>query len=133
MLIDSSVFIAYFYKEDSQHLKAVKLLEDLFYDRHYFFYTDYVFSEVIAILNRKAGYPIAKIVADHLFYNGQCSIIYTDPAIFYKVRNRFCDQKTELSFVDLSLIEIAQERKMDLVTFDQNLESEYKSRVENKV
>lgn len=125
MIIDSSVIIAYFYEQDSQHDKARMILDDLFEKEQKICFTDFVFSEIITVINLRAGYEKAKMVSDKLLNNKDVNLLCTDFDVFRKTMKRFESKITKLSFVDISLIEVAHEQDKKLITFDRELQKEY--------
>lgn len=126
MLIDSSVLIAFFNDQDNQHEKAKLLIEHLFYQGQFFYVSDHIFSETVTVLNIKSGYDVAKKIAQYVLANELFIFIETGQQIFEKSLQHFCTKHTKLSIVDITLLELAQYKDMQICTFDKQLQKAFK-------
>ena len=119
IILDSSVWIAYFYKEDNQHTKAVSAMAKI---TTHILIPEYVLLEVVTLLRQK-GYNdtacqfMAEVTKDNdrLLIHGE--EYFTDTVSLFRAA-----KNSKLSFVDTALLVLSQ--KYTVVTFDTVLNRE---------
>ncbi|MBM3261498.1 PIN domain-containing protein [Candidatus Kaiserbacteria bacterium] len=115
-LVDSSVWVALFLDDDSQHAKAVEVMSKIEESRIHVMYG--VVLEVASILERKQSKDLAnkfiEYVLDKGFVTGSMVIARTDMQTFLHESDR-------LSFVDVLLKDVALKQGWALVSFDTKL------------
>ena len=114
-ILDSSVWIAYLDKEDSQHTKAEQLLEGVHPST--VFVTEYILLEVTSVLKQKGQYQKAKD-----FIQKAYGIRYIPSVTHHEQTCRLFIETndTHLSFVDMSLVHLSQ--YYTIMTFDRQLQ-----------
>ncbi|MBI5003175.1 type II toxin-antitoxin system VapC family toxin [Candidatus Woesearchaeota archaeon] len=118
VFIDASVFCSFVNESDVHHLKAKKMLQDIFSEKQEIIYSsDYIFDEVLGVCLRKAGKRIASETGSYILHS-QISLIFTDRHIFQEAWQLF--QTTDsLSFTDctsLAFMKVYGIKK--IITFD---------------
>ncbi len=117
-VVDSSVWIAWLDKDDSQHSMAEKLLEEL----HDIVIPEYVILEVCTVLSRKRGHTLAERFLGMALENSDITLLFSKEEFFYKTVDTFkkvCRRK--LSFVDSMLASLSQ--SYTILTFDRALQN----------
>ncbi len=117
-LLDSSVIISLFRKEETNHRKACEIFANL----QGFIISDYVLSEVATVLRLREGLRIATKAVTLLKWNTDVEIIRLTDGELEMTTHLFLREKTQLSFVDASLLILAKKRKLRLVSFDIDLQ-----------
>ncbi len=118
VIIDSSVWVAFFNENDSQHNKAKKVFNEL---KTKVILPEYIFMEVATILLIKAGKKIAVKFMEISQDNFDIEIYLSDEELFLNTAKLFKNsQKSKLSFVDVSLLFLSASCK--IITFDKNLQ-----------
>src|SRR3989344_535951 len=118
-IFDSNFWIAFFDKDDSQHVKA----EEIMRREPALIITEYCVLETASILARKAGKEPAKSFLEFIESNADISIWHSTRELFEATIKLFRDLKDKkLSFVDVSLLHLS--RSYEVITFDQALEKE---------
>src|SRR3989344_2986762 len=116
IIIDSSIFCAYFNSNDIFHVKSTKLVNELMQGKHGPpIITDYIFDEVISIIQRKCSKQKALETGEYLLNS---SIILVNIEDFRKAWIVF--KKTELfSFTDCTIISTLESLNIKkLATYD---------------
>lgn len=121
VILDSSVWISYLYKEDSQHKKALKLMRDM---TETVLVPEYVLLEVATILKNKKYYEHAqKFVTD--VFNNRDIFMPANVYLLIPTVELFVEKiKNKLSFVDIALLVMS--RHHNVITFDKRLEKAIK-------
>ena len=115
-IIDSSVFIASFLTNDSQHVKAQEPLGGL----ERITCTEYVVLEVVTALRTKKENALAYQFLDLIRRGSDVEILHSTPALFSESATLFRSGKyPKLSFVDTSLVVLSRHHKV--ATFDRSL------------
>lgn len=117
-ILDSSVIIALFRKNEKLHKKALQLILD---DDGIFVVPDYVLSEVLTVLKMREGLEVMKNCLDFLENSEDFKIYYTDKLIFGKAVERLRNTDNNLSFVDTLLLELSNLENLDLLSFDKEI------------
>lgn len=115
-LVDSSTLISLFRPEELAHLETQELIRAI----PDFFISDYVLSEVLTVLRLKENEATVKRAAERLELNAAVRRLRLGHAEFEKTIDFFLSQK-KISFVDASLVVMAHERGLALITQDKQL------------
>lgn len=117
VILDSSIIIAYFRKNELDHKKA----EGIFDAHETLIIPDIVVTEVLTIIKMKEGYERAGQVVDFLLNCEGIMIVPTDEDIFMSAIGHFISHDNRLSLVDTQLFKFAKEEQIPLITFDKEL------------
>ena len=115
-VLDSSVLIAFYAKNDSMHAEAVVLIQDIGLAR--ILLHPFVVQETVTVLTRKAGLDMARQFIDDIFKSENVQLIHHDIESELEV---FKATGTKMSLTDIALANTAQIRDAVLVTFDKEL------------
>ncbi|MDP4007920.1 MAG: PIN domain-containing protein [Candidatus Peregrinibacteria bacterium] len=121
IILDSNIFIAFYYKEDSLHEEALSLLSSL--DDYEIIIPYCVIQEVSTILTYKLGKKVADDFLNDIQNADTTLIINNDVQSEIEF---FKTIKANLSFTDLALLHLSQKYDATLLTFDQQLLKLYK-------
>lgn len=120
IFIDSSVLVAYWVVDDSNHDKAVKIIQKISENQFGDIFTsDYIFDEVLAATMVKAKSLHNAILAGN-YLREATEILKLDESEFEGAWKFFKEQKgTRFSFTDCTIISLMSERNIStLATFD---------------
>jgi len=115
-VVDSSVFIAYYWGLDSQHTKAVRIMDELASSS--LIVHPYVIQEVATVLTKRLGLSIAKRFLAAICEGSNVEIPWVD---VHADIDAFQALKTSLSFTDITLIRLAKSTHVALITFDRQM------------
>ncbi len=101
--IDSNVWIAAGSKEDENHIKALRLLKEIYSSGEQIAVSDYVVIEVVNYLNRKIDFKSATLALDLLAQNPKVSVLMNDSVSFSQTKEEF-KKLSRLSFTDANII-----------------------------
>lgn len=122
-IVDSSVFVSFYYEDDINHLKAVRVMAEL--EQKLLVIHPYVLQEVISVLTYKAGNRIANQFISDTFENAPDVLIFPlnilEDIEFFKILNK------RISLTDSTLINLSRTLHLPVVTFDQQIISLLKS------
>ncbi|MBU1519582.1 PIN domain-containing protein [Patescibacteria group bacterium] len=119
IILDSSVWIAFFNNTDSQHKKAQKIFQEL---NEKIILPEYVIIEVCSVLLLKASVKITNNFIEIALNNTEVGILLADQMFFYNTLNGFKNILNEkLSFIDSALLYLSKSYK--IITFDGNLDT----------
>ncbi len=121
IVFDSSIWVAYFNKNDSQHDAALSVVEKNSDPVGVF---ECVVIEVCNVLHMKAGKEIACQFLEVILDNDDISVLFGDEIILRTAAELFSGQKGDLSLVDCILAQFS--RNHTVVTFDGKLEKHIK-------
>ncbi|MBI5470180.1 PIN domain-containing protein [Candidatus Kaiserbacteria bacterium] len=116
IVLDSSVWIAYLHKEDSQHEKAREVVGNI---TDIVLVPEEVLSEVATAFKRLKRDDLAKNFVRRVI-SGESSLFVLDETIVYKIATTFLSRSDRLSFTDIALLVLAQEYRV--ITFDRQLQ-----------
>lgn len=117
-VVDSSVFISYFRKEEENHKKAVTLIEQL----EKIILMDFILLEVSTVLLMKESKEVARKAVDFLTNNHDIDFVrLTDEELMTTI-HQFKSQKGNFSLVDISILVLKNSRKWNVYTFDKKLQ-----------
>lgn len=116
-ILDSSVFVAFYYEDDSNHAEAMRVMSDL--EHKLLIVHPYVVQEVITVLTYKAGNTLANEFISDIFENAPDVLIpivtTQSDAEFFKVLNK------KISLTDATLINLSRTLHLPVVTFDRQM------------
>lgn len=115
-ILDSNIFIALYFKDDTLHEEAIKLLESLNECEILIPYC--VIQEVATVLAYKLGKKVADNFIEDISNSNNCFLIDNN---LYEEITFFRKTNKKLSFTDISLIFLAQKYQATLITFDRQL------------
>lgn len=121
-ILDSNIFIAFYFRGDTLHQEAIKLVKSL--NNCEILVPYCVIQEVTTILTYRLGKKVADNFIDDISNAHNCFLIDNniyEEIIFFRKTNK------KLSFTDLSLIFLAKKYKAPLITFDKQLRNFYKN------
>ncbi len=128
VLIDSSIWIAYFDKDDSHTEHAKKILDELKSDASILLLTDYVIQEVTTVLLYKNKPTLAEHFIEYLDDEPLIEIVSIDALLLRKTM-QFAKTKNwrpKLSLTDWSLLFLADTLNLRLSTFDRQLNNAWR-------
>ncbi|MEK7649203.1 MAG: PIN domain-containing protein [Patescibacteria group bacterium] len=116
-ILDSSVWIAWLDKDDSQHGRAEKVFEQV----SDIVVPEYVILEVCTVLSRKKGHAFAEQFLSLAVENSDITILLSSEDLFYKTVDSFKKVfRRRLSFADSMLAVLS--RSYTILTFDNTLQ-----------
>ena len=115
-VVDSSIFVAYYWGRDTQHTEALRIMDEL--ASASLIVHPYVIQEVTTILAKKLGLAIAKKFLSEISEASNVEIAWVDVKADM---NAFQVTTTPLSFTDLALVHLAKVSNSNLVTFDRKM------------
>lgn len=115
-VIDSSVLISFYAKNDSMHSEALTVIEDIGLAK--ILLHPFVVQETVTVLTRKAGLDMAHRFIDDILKSENVQLIYHDIENELEV---FKATGSKMSLTDIALANAAQIREAVLVTFDKEL------------
>lgn len=122
-ILDSSVWIALFLDFDTQHEKACEVIEFL---NGKIFVPYCVISEVSTVLSYKSSKKQADLFLDYLDNNRDIIKLNNDYDTDIEI---YKNVEMKVSFADVSIVSIAINQNLSLVTFDNQMKSLYKNLV----
>lgn len=118
VIFDSSVWIAYMKKADTQHAKAIQIFEET--DGQKIMVPEYVALEVSSVLAVRVTRILANNFLEIISDNSDIDILYSDRTFFTKTATLFRTSPTNrLSFTDTALLNLS--RQYEVITFDTDL------------
>ena len=131
IFIDTSVFVAYIVDKDTNHEKAVSLMEEIVVGGHGPAITsEYVFDETVTVvLVRSKSLDSAVRTGNSI--RESMPVIDIDNIIFEAAWNRFRGQKnTRFSFTDCTILEMVENNHIEeLATFDEEFKGSSRFKV----
>lgn len=116
-ILDSNIWIAYAYQEDSQHTKALDLIEKITGE---IYIPEYIILEVCTVLLYKKQKQAANSFINAVLHGNSTHIMYTSPETFHDTLSCFQSKdKGSLSFIDIYLLLLSQTNIV--ITFDNEL------------
>ena len=115
-VIDSSVFIAFYYEGDQNHENALKLIKEI--SGKILIVHPYVISEVVTVLTYKVSKEIAeKFLSDVINVD---DVHIPNPDVLLE-SEFFIFQKKKISFTDTTIVYLAKKLNTKLITFDKQM------------
>lgn len=120
IILDSSVWVAFFDKDDSLHRRAAQVVNSL---QEKIVLPEYVLLEVTTVLSQKAGKSLADAFLQKVATNRDVQVLSSSQQFLDEVIRLYLSRTNEkLSFVDYALLYLSS--KMNVVTFDKDLKKE---------
>ena len=127
IILDSSVWIAYWNKNDNQHEKAEKVFSKI---DNKVVLTEYLVLEICSVLSLRVNKKIADKFLDFALSNSDIELFLSDENHFTGTIKNFNKNKTgKLSFVDCSLLYLS--KFYEVITFDRGLKREIEKMSKN--
>ena len=119
LLADSDFFIALYKKDDSNHQRAMKLLETLSGDAVELLMSVFIYSEIATVLSQRVGKQTARYFMNDVEKQG-VQIVQSDATLFERARHVFQVQTSKnVSFADATNIALAQIKGIEeIASFD---------------
>lgn len=121
-VVDSSVFVAFYWAKDTQHTEALRVMEELASAR--LVVHPYVIQEVATVLTQKLGLLVAKKFLADISSSSNVEIVWVDVKADV---DAFVRTSTPISFTDVALVRLAKSDDIRLFTFDRKLLSLFKN------
>lgn len=121
LFVDADGFIALAKEDDTNHKKAVKLLQEAIKNDATFITSNYVFSEVVTVLSQRLSHKAAlEFIEKMKFPASGYNVKWVDENIEQEAISIFSDQTTKnISFVDCTNMAIMRLDKLDAIfSFD---------------
>lgn len=122
VILDSNIYIAYYLEEDTLHEEALLLVKE--FSNCKILISHGVIQEVATVLTYKKGKKIADIFLKDILKANNIEFISND---IEEAIQFFTQVHKKLSFIDLSLVQLAIKYGAQLFTFDKQLLSFYKN------
>jgi len=123
IVLDSSFLVAYHNSRDAHHEAAAEIMAR-FLDGEWGhgLLLEYVFLEVVTVLMARRGARVASDVADVLLAARELDLVPCSELFIEAVETFRRQKKSRLSFVDMTIVNVARERTEGRVaTFDREL------------
>ena len=119
IFVDSNFFVASFAEEDSQHAKALSLIQELF-KKQTIVISNFIFLEVVTVLSQRFGRELAIASGNRLLSDPRIRIIYIDQELQRTSWDIFQEiKKKNMGFVDCSIMAAMEAENINrLLTFD---------------
>jgi predicted nucleic acid-binding protein len=118
IILDSSIWISYLDKDDSQHKKAVELMRKI--GNSNLIVTEYILLEIVTVIKQKGNFETAWHFIKQVQEAGSLGFIPSEQYLENTISLFGESEKNKLSFVDLSLVALSS--KYEVLTFDNNLQ-----------
>jgi len=125
MILDTSIFVAFFHDKDIHHEEAAEIFKKA--EKRKIIISDFLLNEIITVLLRKTGLKKTKKILDFLLNDETLVIRHTSRDEFFEIVDIFKNQNDHLSFVDCSILWLSDQYGLDVATFDKELEKEIDS------
>ncbi len=116
-IVDSSVLVAFFRGDDSNHQRAVEFMEKI----DSFAISDYILLEVTTVLQQKVGLELTRKAVEFLVNNRDVELLSINNQELGDTLALFFEQKFKLSFVDCSILVLAKNRGLIVSTLDDGM------------
>jgi predicted nucleic acid-binding protein len=122
LVIDSSIIIAAFRKQEAKHQLALEII----INSKQIVVLDYVLSEVATVLKLRESWNIASKCLEFLINNKDIAQARITNSLLKRVIDYYQKNQNQLSFVDTAILLYTKEQQATLATFDQDLAQEFK-------
>lgn len=128
ILIDANAWIAYVDADDTLYNKAGDYLELLDEQGYQFIITNFIIQEVLTILLYKKQIKLVENFLTYINTKSTVQILSIDTILLQDIIEfiKKCGYKPKISLTDWSLLFLATQFKIDLLTFDKQLNNTYK-------
>jgi predicted nucleic acid-binding protein len=122
-VIDSNIFVAFYYDGDVDHKRALQILREL--NSQLLVVHPYVIQETATVL----AYKLGQLAAVNFLNDLENSVNVSIPPVDVKIDiKNFISLQKKISFTDSSLIALAKQLNAQMVTFDRQMLSIFKKR-----
>ncbi|MCX5814133.1 MAG: type II toxin-antitoxin system VapC family toxin [Proteobacteria bacterium] len=107
VFIDTSAWVAYFDKKDTNHESALKIWQQLKQEKAILCTTDYILDEMLTLLKIRANSDVALIAANAIMQSQSTEVIWVKEKLFMgalKLFKKYSDQR--FSFTDCTSFEV---------------------------
>jgi len=115
-IIDSSIFVAFYYEGDQNHKNALEIIKTI--SGKTLIIHPYVISEVVTVLTYKVSKEVAEVFLSDVI--GVDDVFIPNPDVLSE-SEFFIFQKKKISFTDSTLVYLAKKLNVKLVTFDKQM------------
>src|SRR3989344_1365860 len=115
-IIDSSIFVAFYYEGDQNHKNALEIIKTI--SGKTLIIHPYVISEVVTVLTYKVSKEVAEVFLSDVI--GVDDVFIPNPDVLSE-SEFFIFQKKKISFTDSTLVYLAKKLNAKLVTFDKQM------------
>lgn len=119
LVLDSSLLVSFYLTQDVNHENALRLIEQN--STETMLLSDVILFETLTVLNYKGGIKLAKEAYDELMSNKYIKFFHFTETEKQDILGDFFDQKSKLSFADVSVIYQATKSKSKVLTFDEDI------------
>ncbi len=125
IFVDTSAFVALFYKKDKNYLKAKIILEKIKEENALMIITDYIFDECITGIMSNAGHNVAVMAGEFILTSKIIEIFWLDESLKFKAWDFFKRHSDkEFSFTDCTSFVLMKELKIrDYFAFDEDFKT----------
>ena len=119
VFIDSAAYIALFNKNEQDHTKSVKILNEIILKAD-LYTSDYIFDEVVTFSNIRYGHRKASDVSNAILKSKLVKLVVIDRKLLYLIHDRFLKTPMKkISFTDVSSMVVMDQYQISSVfTFD---------------
>jgi predicted nucleic acid-binding protein len=121
-VVDSSLFVAFYYEGDSYHTDAVDIMQTI--DGADLIVHPYIIQETATVLTYKFGPKTAKNFLDDITNSKNIRISLVD--VVSDIQS-FLEIKKKVSFADSTLVSLAKRTGANLITFDKQMIALFKA------
>lgn len=125
MIVDTSFLYAYYNSDDTHHNEAMNKLKEF---NGTLIISDYILGEMLTLFLYKKSLAAAHLFIETVYDNEAFEVIHFSPLDFQSILETFKSQKRQLSFIDASVVYLAKTMNLDVLTFDQNILKEIKTK-----
>ncbi|MEI6152566.1 MAG: PIN domain-containing protein [Deltaproteobacteria bacterium] len=107
VFIDTSAWVAYFDKKDTNHESALKIWQQVKQEKAILCTTDYILDEMLTLLKIRANSNVALIAANAIMQSQNTEVIWVKEKLFMgalKLFKKYSDQR--FSFTDCTSFEV---------------------------
>lgn len=117
VFVDTSVFVAFFNRQDQYHKQALDLLV---LQKNPIFILDAVLHESLALLRKRVGKDVAVQAAQQLQDSHFCTLFISPKNMLIKALSLFIEKRGKYSYADCILVLEAQSRDGGILSFDRH-------------
>lgn len=118
-VLDTSYLVSFYLSQDSNHDNALKLAEQN--KEETMLLSEVILFETLTVLNYRAGTELAKEAHNELLGNKYIKFFHFTETEKTEILEKFFDQKSKLSFADVSVIYLADKSKLKVMAFDDGI------------
>jgi len=118
VVLDSSVIIAVFRKNELLHKKALEIIQSV----EKIVLLDFVLAEILTVIKLKEGFQQAVKISHYLKNNEDVFIKTLNQQELLQTIDFFENNDNKLSFIDTALLIFSKSQNIKLLTFDKHLQ-----------